>query len=335
MNRKYNFNREIQSKLEGFITHLQKLGNGENTIRQKTNYTGCFLNWLESENLRPEETRYNDLLNFIDHSKLEGKSKKQINSTLRAIRNYYEYLKENRPGINNPAANLYLKGARHKLPSGIINYQELEKLYHEYPAADNRSKRNKIILGLLIYQGLTTEELHRLKPGHLKLKEGKVFISGNRRRNSRILELKPFQILELYNYMNEVRQIILKDIADQNHPSPRLRKAMPARKPNRIDKQKLKGQIFISINGSCNIKNSLLHMFRNIRKENLPHDAGQASIRNAMQIRSSVIVYWLKHFNLRQVQYMAGHKYVSSTERYQLNNLEGLKKSLEEFHPLK
>lgn len=318
MNRKYNFNREIQSKLEGFKTHLQKLGNGENTIRQKTNYTGCFLNWLESENLRPEETRYNDLLNFIDHSKLEGKSKKQINSTLRAIRNYYEYLKETRPGINNPAANLYLKGIRHKLPSNIISYQELEKLYQEYPAADNRTKRNKIILSLLVYQGLTTEELHRLKPGHLKLKEGKVFIPGNRRRNSRILELKPFQILGLHEYLTETRPQILNEIT----------RPKPARKPNRIDKQKLKEQLFISINGSCNIKNSLLHMFRKIRKEN-------PEISNGKQVRSSVIAYWLKHFNLRQVQYMAGHKYVSSTERYQLNNLEGLKKSLEEFHPLK
>ena len=32
---------------------------------------------------------------------------------------------------------------------------------------------------------------------------------------------------------------------------------------------------------------------------------------------------------------MAGHKYVSSTERYQLNNLDSLQKALEKYHPLK
>jgi integrase/recombinase XerD len=69
-------------------------------------------------------------------------------------------------------------------------------------------------------------------------------------------------------------------------------------------------------------------MFRDIRKLN-------PGIKNPKQIRSSVIVYWLRNYNLRQVQYMVGHKYVSSTERYLLNDLEGLKKGLEKFHPLR
>jgi integrase/recombinase XerD len=38
--------------------------------------------------------------------------------------------------------------------------------------------------------------------------------------------------------------------------------------------------------------------------------------------------------NLRQVQYMAGHKYVSSTARYQSNNLDNLQSKLEKLHPL-
>ena len=41
-------------------------------------------------------------------------------------------------------------------------------------------------------------------------------------------------------------------------------------------------------------------------------------VKSPKQIRASVISWWLKNYNLRQVQYMATHKYVSSTERYQL-----------------
>jgi integrase/recombinase XerD len=48
-----------------------------------------------------------------------------------------------------------------------------------------------------------------------------------------------------------------------------------------------------------------------------------------------VITHWLKNYNLRQVQYMAGHKYVSSTERYQQNTLEDLQKEINRYHPLK
>jgi site-specific recombinase XerD len=57
-------------------------------------------------------------------------------------------------------------------------------------------------------------------------------------------------------------------------------------------------------------------------------------IQSPKQVSSRVITWWLKNHNLRQVQYMAGHKYVSSTERYQLNNLDKLQEQLEKYHPL-
>ena len=316
MNR-YNFSSKINDKLKGFKSYLQELGNGKESIRQKSNYTGYFLNWLEAENLRAEETRYNDLLNFIDHCNLEGKSKKHINSKLCSIRNYYDYLKTQNPEITNPASNLYLKGVRQKLPSNIISIERLEQLYQEYPLTDTRTKRNRVILGLLIYQGVTTEELKQLERNHVKLRKGKIYIPGNRRRNSRTLELKSFQILELHEYLNETRPQILNEISNPK----------PARKPNQIDMVKLREQLFISINGSGNIKNSLLHMFRGIRKTN-------PEILHPKQIRASVITNWLKNYNLREVQYFAGHKHVYSTERYQLNQLDNLQRKIEKFHPL-
>lgn len=39
--------------------------------------------------------------------------------------------------------------------------------------------------------------------------------------------------------------------------------------------------------------------------------------------------------HLRKVQYLAGHKYISSTERYQSSNLEDLKEDISKDHPLK
>lgn len=313
----YKFTGEVKQQVESFKEYLKDQRQDPNTIRQKSNYTGYFLNWLESERLQPEETRYNDLLNFIDYCKLEGNSKKHINSKLRSIRNFYAYLKKQNPKIINPATNLNLKGTHKKTISGIIDFAALENFYQSFETKTNRDKRNKIILGLLIYQGVTTEELKQLEPGHLKLKEGKIYIPGNRRRNGRKLELKPFQILELHEYLTETRPKILNEITE-----PR-----PARKPDRINKTRLENQLFISINGSENIKNSLLHLFKAIQKTN-------PEVQNPKQIRASVITNWLKNYNLRQVQYMAGHKYVSSTERYQLNNLDNLQSKLEKYHPL-
>jgi integrase/recombinase XerD len=51
-------------------------------------------------------------------------------------------------------------------------------------------------------------------------------------------------------------------------------------------------------------------------------------VKHAVQIRQNVITEWLKEKELRTVQYIAGHRYVSTTERYQTTNLEDLKEAL-------
>jgi site-specific recombinase XerD len=54
---------------------------------------------------------------------------------------------------------------------------------------------------------------------------------------------------------------------------------------------------------------------------------------NLKQIRNSVVVNWLRQHNLRKVQYLAGHRYISSTERYQQDDLESLHKTINIYHP--
>jgi len=48
-----------------------------------------------------------------------------------------------------------------------------------------------------------------------------------------------------------------------------------------------------------------------------------------------VIAEWLKTKDMRIVHYMAGLRYVISTERYQVANLRELKESLKSHHLLK
>lgn len=39
-------------------------------------------------------------------------------------------------------------------------------------------------------------------------------------------------------------------------------------------------------------------------------------------------------YNLRKVQYLAGHRYISSTEAYQLSEMQRLTEEVNKFHPL-
>ena len=58
-------------------------------------------------------------------------------------------------------------------------------------------------------------------------------------------------------------------------------------------------------------------------------------IIDSRQIRTSVIMNWLKTNNILQVQYMAGHKSIRSTESYCSQDMTDLTRQLELFHPLR
>jgi integrase/recombinase XerD len=57
-----------------------------------------------------------------------------------------------------------------------LDREELQQLYENYQVYDLRTARNKTILSLIINQALTTGELQRMEPLHLKIKSGKIEI---------------------------------------------------------------------------------------------------------------------------------------------------------------
>jgi len=286
-----------------FRDYLKKKGFTLSTIHQHINYAELFLEWMEQERLRVDQVRYNDLVVFSSQLKEKNFSTNYINRVLLSIRHYYNYLAGENSAITNPAVNFYLKGSIRRIIHDVVSYADLEKIYLNYRVKDKRDRRNKVILGVLIYQGVTTEELHRLEVGHVDLQEGMLYVPGSPRRNSRRLILQSVQVLELERYIKRIRP----QLAKRSGPTDRL---------------------FISMEGSLNLKNSLHHMFRMLKRI-------YPEIKNAQQIRQSVVTHWLKTNNLREVQYMAGHRWVSSTERYQQNNLEDLQKDVNRYHPLK
>lgn len=56
-----------------------------------------------------------------------------------------------------------------------------------------------------------------------------------------------------------------------------------------------------------------------------------SKVRQASQIRASIMAEWTRRYGVRVVQYLNGHKYVSSTERYEATNLEDLQEQLRKF----
>jgi integrase/recombinase XerD len=314
---KYKFAAAIQTALNSYQAYLQQEQYAKNYIRQNSNYAGIFLEWLEEESLAVSQVSHADVLEFADQIKQKGYSIRLINRVMLAIRYYFNWLGQDGRVGYNPAAGIILKGTIRHVPHDLLNQAELEALYESYPVTDERTHRNKVIVGLLVYQALTRDELESLRPEHLKLREGKIHVPATGKLNGRIMILQPYQILDLQEYLLIVRPKILAErMAERS-----------GRKPDKYKAVEDIERLFVNMNGQETLKNSLLHLNYALRKLNPKYKHG-------MQIRQSVITEWLKEKNLRTVQYMAGHRYISSTERYKTNNLEDLKDALNKHHPL-
>jgi site-specific recombinase XerD len=86
-------------------------------------------------------------------------------------------------------------------------------------------------------------------------------------------------------------------------------------------------QLFLQWKTKDNFHNITYLMLTHLRTIN-------SRVKNFDQLRASVITAWLKQYDLRKVQYLAGHKYVSSTEVYKENLIDELQDDVTKYHPL-
>lgn len=156
------------------------------------------------------------------------------------------------------------------------------------------SLRHQALLGLLVFQALSVTELQHLETVHVDLARGLVHVPETSRCNSRMLPLEACQVLQLRDYL-----------------------ALVSGTP----------MLFSSGRGSGKLTNVLARLMSELRQIN-------PKVRNATHLRMSVISDWLISRDVRVVQQKAGHRHVSSTQRYQQDMLRALQQDMENFHPL-
>src|SRR5579859_417103 len=285
-----------------FETYLQRKQYSSASIATYQRFVQQFLEWTVNENIDVEQVRYSDILAYMKHCSIgRGYSQRSIQHTVIILGHYFDYLQAIGEIDNNPAKGIKVKGVKRKTVYHIIEPTALDAIHRDFEALTLSQKKNKVIVGMLVYQGLKTEELDKLEVEHVNLKEGKVQIPGGRKSNRRTLQLESHQIMDLNEYLTQLRPQILEK---------------SGQKTNRL---------FVSIEGGFKLRLDV--PMRQLRKQN-------PKVENVDQLRASVIVKWLKQYNLRQVQYLAGHRFISSTEAYQQSDMEGLTEEVNQFHPL-
>jgi integrase/recombinase XerD len=222
---------------------------------------------------------------------------------LSAIKAYYEAQVENKRIKHHPCKALFLseKSPKGKNFSAMLSMEEMEMLFKVLPTRYQCTKnRNKAIVGLLIYQGLVSQELVELKLNHLDLEQGTIRVPRSCKNRTRTLALKSNQITPLMNYIENERS---KYSSASNSP------------------------LFLSMRGMKMTTDSLHALIDGMQ------GAFDKNI-SPKQIRQSVINYWLnvRKLPLEDVQVMAGHRYPSSTEKYIQKDIQGQREALSSLH---
>jgi integrase/recombinase XerD len=231
-----------------------------------------------------------------------------LNNMLSTLEQYYGYLMETgKRQSHSPVAGFRIRTEKKPILRGLLTEEEMNALYagysdrgHHRGQFDAYRQRNKAVLGFMVHQGLDSGSLHRLELKSVDLSKGIVEVSPSSqyKLSKRILTLEAVQIMDLYRYMQETRPALLKLV--------KAPKDIPLLFPT-----------------SANTK------FSSITKSIRRH----LGIKDPLLLRNSRIALWMKRYNLRQVQYMAGYRTLLSLEKFNTGKIEQLRQAIDKYHP--
>jgi site-specific recombinase XerD len=257
---------------------------------------------------------YADVMLYVEGLRKTYLNPRTINRMLYGVKAYYNYLNETDQRETHPCKSLKLRDAKTKQIQlqDLFTESELESLLDRKERYESLRTRNRVIISLLIYQALKTGEIINLKASDIDLEKGTIYIRRTRKSNARKLELKPNQVLVFYQYIQEIRPALLEK------------------------NQKETDQLIINLRGQPETGEGINYLVETMRHK---YPGRKLNVR---KIRQSVIANLLKPVSagghgkgLREVQYFAGHRKISSTERYRQTGLEELKTAIMKYHPLK
>ena len=308
-----------------FTAYLQGKDLAQSSITHYKDYTNKFFKRTRKD---PAQVQKKDVLKHLQYLKeRKGYENATRRSHLIALNHYFTCLYQAGQITENPCLLIKIRGTEKRSLYRTFTTDELTELcdnyYHSFVRNYNDNhipknqrmnsflskERNAVILSLLFHQGTTTKELDMLLLEDLDLTKATVKVRGGKKSNERMIPLKAEQIGLLIHYQNEIRPQIMELFTVE---SDKLFLPLPESGRPTTQSQTIMGVFKLLTEKVRTLDNSFL---------------------NFKQVRASVIVHWLKTVGLRKAQYLAGHRYISSTERYQPNNLEDLTNDIAKLHP--
>lgn len=260
----------------------------------------------KQHNMQAAKYNYQKVMQYIEILR-KSHSPKSIKGNLASIKKYYDYLIEIGKREDNPAKSINLRDAKENpiQLQDLFTVKELEELLkprlERYPFL---TKRNRIIMSLLVHQGLRVAEITTINISDVDLEKASLKVKGTGQTNTRNLPLEASQILLLHQYIHHDRNKLKTFRKDEN-------------------------ALLLGKLGTPVTNDDIDYLISTYQK--------QSNKRlTATAIRQSVITnLFIKNNDLRVVQHFAGHKSPDTTAKYRQTGLDALKLAIDKLHPIR
>ena len=311
--------------MKKFRQYMESRSLSKATQTEHLKTLNIFFKWVKKEDIQVTKP---DVLKYLEHLKKKGLQNVSRRNHLITLNHYFTHLYNSDLITENPCWFIKIRGTNKKKLHKIYLPEELDQLFDNYYVLfvrnydDSRHRhegqrhystlyrgRNALITSILFNQGTTTQEIQKIETNDIDLIKATIRIKGGKRLNERVLPLKASQMGLIMHYLQNIRPQILDY---HTNDSEKLFMSLPAigykTTENEMDR---------------NVFTPLVKQLKTIDKQFI----------NFQQVRASVITFWIKNNGLRKAQYMAGHRNISSTEKYVSNDLDGLTDDINKLHP--
>ena len=290
---------EILRSFEDYLRNQKKVS--DNTLLSYLRDVNRFQSYIYSQlGLEIMRVKDDDVANYIQSLRREGRSAATLSRTVASIKCLYEQLVcEGRVPIN-PARNVELEKQPRKLPE-ILSSKEVELFLEQPDPSDMKGIRDRAMLELLYATGMRVSELITLDIDDVNLSV--VIIRCRSKEKERVIPMYSMAVKAISDYIEKVRMSMIAD-ADEE-------------------------ALFVNMNGERMSRQGFWKIVKTYQKK-----AGITKEITPHTLRHSFAAHLLENgADLHSIQEMLGHSDLSSTQIYAKIVKKQLKDVYKKAHP--
>ena len=272
----------------------------KNTLESYRRDIMQYADYIEENHMNYTKTSNEEIEEYMDYLKEEGKKASTISRNLASIRSFYQYLVRTKKIKNDPTENIQSPKVEKKIPS-VLTSQEVELLLEQPKDVDLKGTRDKAMLEFAYATGMRVTEMISLDIDDVKLDEGYVVCRG--RSKSRNIPLGSMSLKALKEYIDDARPYLIRDESEE--------------------------ALFVNVNGTRLTRQGFWKIVKyykeqaHIEKDITPH-----------VLRHSFATHLLQNgADLKAIQTMLGHSDISTTQVYATLTHNRIREVYSKAHP--